>query len=52
MVEMLEFLTCLVIICTAFYCLGVSKGFEDGKRYMKRRIKKARRLDPNYYGDK
>jgi hypothetical protein len=40
MVETLNLIAVLISVGLGFYCFGVSKGFEDGKKYERRRIKK------------
>lgn len=40
MAETLNLIAVLISVGLGFYCLGVSKGFEDGKKYERRRIKK------------
>lgn len=50
MVETMQLMMCLLVSSTAFYCLGFSNGFEDGKKYMKKRIKKARQHRTHHGG--
>lgn len=40
MVETLNLIAVLISVGLGFYCLGVSKGFEDGKKYERRRVNK------------
>lgn len=42
MVETLNLIAVLISVGLGFYCFGVSKGFEDGKKYERRRVNKKR----------